>query len=116
MANRNRNAGNGFERLIVNELKELDYDVVTARAESRNMDNMKVDVFSPLGVKNTLPYYIQCKNSKSKPNYHKIIGEMPKDRIPIIIHRQTHKANNRFVTDGDYVILRKEDFYNLIKK
>ena len=114
--NRNRTAGHNLERDIVNEIKTLGYNVVTARAESRNMDNKKVDVFSPLGVDNSLPYYIQCKNSKSRPNYHDLITTMPQDRIPIVIHRQTHKANTRFVTDGDYVIMRKEDFYNLINK
>ena len=55
MANRNRTAGNNFERLIVNELKELGFDdVVTSRAESRNMDNRGVDIFG-----NNFPFYIQ---------------------------------------------------------
>jgi 3-methyladenine DNA glycosylase AlkC len=115
MSNRNRSAGHSYERTIVKELKELGFDVVTARSESRNMDNKKVDVFSPLGVDNSLPFYVQCKNSKSRPNYHKILNEMPDDRVPIILHRQTHKVNTKFVTDGDYVIMKKEDFYNLIK-
>lgn len=119
MSNRNRSAGHNFERSIVNELKEIGYDVVTARAESRNMDNLKVDIFSPLGrIHNNLrmlPYYVQCKNTKNRPDYHKLLNEMPNDRTPIVFHRQTHKANTRFVTDGDYVIMKKEDFYKLIK-
>ena len=112
----NRQAGNNYERKIVLELKELNFDVVTSRAESKTMDNKKVDIFSPLGVDNVLTFYIQCKNSKNKPDYHKIITEMPKDRTPVIFHKQTHKVNTTFVTDGEYVIMKKEAFYKLIKE
>lgn len=109
MNNRNRSAGNNFERTIVNELKEFGYNVKTSRAESRNMDALKVDIIGDF------PFHIQCKNSKNKPDYHTLLNEMPKDKCPIIFHRQTHKATSKFVTDGDYVILKKEDFYKLIK-
>lgn len=115
MSNRNRTAGNNFERLIVRELKLLNFDVVTSRSESRNMDNLGVDIFSPLGVKNIFPFYIQCKNSQNKPNYHELIKNMPNDRIPIILHRQTHKVNSKFITDGDYVIIKKQDFYSILQ-
>jgi len=115
MSNRNRTSGHNFERVIVKDMKELGFNVVTARSESRSMDNKQVDIFSPLGVENPLPFYIQCKNSKNKPKYQELLEDMPQDRIPVIFHRQTHKANSRFVTDGDYVIIRKKDFYKLIK-
>lgn len=115
MANRNRDYGNGYERVIVNELKCLGYDVVTARAESRNMDNKKVDVFSPLGCENNLPYYIQCKATINKPDYHNLIISMPQDRAPIVFHRQMKKAKKNNVKQGEYVIMRKEHFYELLK-
>ena len=61
----NRTAGNSYERLIVNELKELGFTgVVTSRAESRNMDAKKVDVFSVEGTNTPLPVNIQTKNTK----------------------------------------------------
>jgi hypothetical protein len=110
----NKNAGSSYERLIVNELKELGYDVVTSRAESRNMDNKKVDVFSPLGVENSFPYYVQCKISKNNPNYDEILKEMPKDRVPVIFHRKVSKATKNFMANGDYVILQKSDFYDIV--
>jgi len=104
----NRTAGNNFERIIVRELKELGYDVTTSRNESRKMDAMQVDIMGDI------PYHIQCKNSKNKPKYDKLLKEMPDDKVPVVFHRQTHKAGKNFVTDGDFVIMRKEDFYEIL--
>ena len=108
MSNRNRTQGHKFERDIVNELKEMGFDVSTSRNESRKMDAAKVDIVG------NVPFHIQCKNSTVKPNYHELLNEMPDDKIPVIFHRLTHKADVRFITDGDYVIIKKEDFYRLI--
>jgi len=115
MANRNRTAGHNLERDIVKELKELGFDVVTSRSESRSMDNKKVDIFSPLGVDNSLPYYIQTKCTVNIPNYCQLLTEMPKDRIPVVIHRKTEKKGVNFMAQGDFVTITKETFYNLIK-
>ena len=104
MANRNRTAGNSLERLIVRELKELGYlDVVTARAESRNMDNKGIDVFG-----DSLPFYVQCKLSKDRPNYHKLILDtkgLDNKKPLFVFHRLVEKANSSFVAKGDYVIM-----------
>lgn len=113
MPNRNRSQGNGYERVIVNELKELGYtDVVTSRAESRNMDNKGIDVFG-----NSLPWFIQCKLTKDRPNYHKLIldtKELDNTKPLLIFHRLVKKATTRFVAQGDYVIMEKSEFYKLI--
>jgi Holliday junction resolvase len=110
MANRNRNAGNGFERTIVKELKSMGYDVVTSRAESKNMDDKGVDILG------NIPYFIQCKNSKTNPNYVQLLEDMPKEKPGIIIHKKTKKANKNFIPVGEYVIMNKEIFYKLISK
>jgi Holliday junction resolvase len=105
-SNRNRTAGNNFERKVVNELKELGFeDVVTSRAESRNMDNAGVDIFGK-----DLPYHIQCKNSKTWQNLHELItsDKLPEDKPLVVFQRKTRKANTRFVTEGDYVSMSKE--------
>lgn len=112
MANRNRTAGNGFERTIVNELKLLGYkDISTTRAESRNLDNKGIDIMGEI------PFYVQCKYSQNNPNYVKLLKSplLPTDRPTIVIHRKCKKSNVRFVTEGDFVILTKEHFYNLLK-
>ena len=109
MANRNRTAGHNFERLIVQELKDLGFDVVTTRSESRNLDNKGVDIFGP-----EFHYYIQCKNSKSILDYHSLLKNQDLGKPLILFHRKTHKANKRFVADGDYVVMLKEEFYKLL--
>jgi len=117
-SSRNRVAGHNLERLIVKELKELGYDAVTARAESRNMDNRGIDIFSPPYCSNPLPVHIQCKNTVINPHYEDLLTSelLPDDKPTVVVHRKTKKANSRFVTQGDYIIMKKNDFYNLIKK
>jgi len=110
---RNRTAGHGFERCIINELKLLGFpEAVSARSESRNLDDKGVDIC------NVKPYNIQCKNTVLTPNYHELITNMPQDPevANIVIHRKTKKANTRFVTQDDYVLMRKADFYKILKK
>lgn len=48
--NTNRNRGNSYECVICKELRELGFDVVTSRSESKNLDNAKVDVFDKEGI------------------------------------------------------------------
>ena len=112
--NRNRTAGHNFERAIVIELKEIGYeDVVTSRAESRNMDNAGVDIFGK-----DFPYYIQCKNSKTYQKLHELITSelLPTDKPTIVFQRKTRKVTTKFVTEGDYVSMKKEVFYELLKQ
>jgi len=113
MANRNRTAGNNYERSIVNELKELGYDVVTARSESRNADNAGIDILGDF------PYYIQCKVKKDYPKLNELINndrpERFQDKPIVVFHKKVKKAKTRFVTEGEFVSMRKEDFYKLIK-
>jgi len=113
-ARNNRTAGNNYERFIVNELKArfpLFNKACTSRLESKSLDDQKVDIcFTP-------GFNFQCKNSKANLDYNEIINSMPvNENKNVIIHRKTKKVNTRFVTQGDYVILKKEDFYKLLEK
>ncbi len=108
---RNRTAGHNFERDIVNELKLHGFpEAVSARSESKNTDDLGIDIMGTPGLA------IQCKNMVITPNYHQLITEMPQEPsvANIVIHRKTKKANTKFVTQGDYVIMRKSDFYRLL--
>jgi hypothetical protein len=112
MSNRNRVAGHNYERQIVNELKSIGFeDVVTARAESRNMDDKGVDIFG-----SSLPFFVQCKNSQNYPKIHELLSSelVPKEKPLIVFHKKTKKHNTRFITQGEYIYLNKEVFYNLI--
>jgi Holliday junction resolvase len=108
----NRTAGHKYERDTVKKLKDLGYaDVVTSRAESRNMDNRGVDIFGP-----SMPFHVQCKNSVRDLKYHKLFknDKLPNDKPLVIFHKRTQKANKRFVKVGEYVIMEYETFKQFI--
>lgn len=116
--NRNRTAGHNYERIIIKDLKILGYtSVVTSRAESRNMDNAGVDIFDTKNGEKELPFHVQCKNTTQKVDYPKLLNSelLPKDKPTFIFHKKTKKVNTRFMPEGEYVIMKKEDFYKLIK-
>lgn len=109
MSNRNRTSGNTYELKIVHELKDMGYHVSTSRNESRTMDAKKVDIVGDF------PFHVQCKNTTTRPDYNTILNEMPDDKPNLIFHKLTAKANTKFITQGEFVIMKKETFYNLIK-
>lgn len=96
-----RNKGNTYERTICKELRDLGFEADTSRNESRKMDALKVDIIS-----NT-PYHIQCKAVERFGGYHDLIKQMPLDKTPVIFHKRNNK--------GTVVIMKKEDFYNILK-
>ena len=124
MANRNRTAGHAYERQVVRELKNMGFKtVITSRSESRNMDNAGVDIFDTEDEPQDenhyiLPIHIQCKNSKTNVNYHNLLTSelLPKDKETVIFHKKTEKVGNKFMPRGEYVIMTKELFYELLNK
>ena len=99
--NKNRDKGHRYERKIINELKEQGYKAVSSRSESRTMDDQGVDIITDY------PFHIQCKNTIRLPEPYKIFMKMPKDKPNVIFWTKNFKE--------DLVILRKDDFYKLIK-
>jgi hypothetical protein len=110
--------GSNLERKIVTEINELNlgYKVGTSRLYSRYMDNMDVDIVDTPESNKRFPYHIQCKSYTSPVKYRDIFSEFKlKDRPLIIIHEVTEKRGSRFFKCGDYVIMKKEDFYEILK-
>jgi hypothetical protein len=114
---RNRQAGHAYERQIIKELKKLGFpEAVSARSESRNLDDQGVDIC------NTPGFHFQCKNSKTNPNYVELLQTMPdnlygrKDlpHIPVIVHKKTKKSEKNFTPVGEFVMLKKSDFYRML--
>jgi Holliday junction resolvase len=77
-----REKGNAYERKLANELTELGFDVVTSRAESKNMDQNKVDLIDRSGK---LPLNIQVKRTKATPSYFTIRSESTVNPISFCI-------------------------------
>lgn len=113
----NRTAGNNYEREIVIEINDLGYKVGSARLHSRYYDNMKVDIVDVPPVENPFPLHIQCKTSANRVNYPKFFEEFTlKDKPFAVFHKFTKKAKKNFMAQGEYVILKKEDFYEILKR
>jgi len=110
----NRTAGNNYERQVVNELTKYGYQVATARAESRNADNAGIDIVGDF------PYHIQCKVYQNYPKLNELINndrpERFKDKAIIVFHKKVKKAKVKFITEDEFVSLRKDDFYEIMKK
>ena len=102
---RNATAGHNFEREIVNELKSMGYEAYTARYASRLADDRGIDVVTDF------PFKIQAKCSIKQPNFHLLLTERECDAV---FFRKQEKANTRFVTKGEYVVITKEAFYKLV--
>jgi|SRR6185369_14970601 len=117
---RNRTAGSNWERDLVQLFRSIGFPhVVTTRSESRSRDAQKIDLINKDEFKNgRLPYNVQAKNIKGHLKYAKVLGELPQDEgvINVILHKQTEKKNNRFVTVDKFAILRLEDFIDMAKR
>jgi hypothetical protein len=112
---RNKNRGKKYELKIIKELKELtgDNDLCSSRSESKKLDDMKIDIAD---TNNTLPCYIQCKATQATPNIHKICQEVGKtDKPLVIVWGKQEMRNSNQITVGEYCLMPKNFFYELIK-
>ena len=113
MPNNSRKRGIDYEVKIMNELKELGFNVGTTRNYSKAEDDNKVDIYS---IDNQLPIKIQIKKTQNTPQYFAIRSQStvdPKD-FCLIWNKQV-KKNKNFCSEGECVIMDKELFYDLIK-
>ncbi len=109
---RNKQRGNEYERRVCKELTDLGFECVTSRMESKSTDNNKVDV---IDKSKKLPCQIQLKRTTSTPQYFSIRKEttVPNEEFVIIWNKQ-RKVNDRFLSDGEVVLMDKNLFYKLI--
>lgn len=107
LGRKSRRKGNKWELEIVNSLKENGYPgCVSSRSESKRTDDAKVDI---VDTNHELPCYIQAKNTKTMPNYHKIEAECPLKDKPFVIAVKLEGKSPLAVIPLDF-------FYKLIRK
>lgn len=113
MSNRNRDAGHNYERQVLNKLQMLYTEkLVTARAESRNADAFGIDILG------TGPIQVQCKLQKTLPDltiFNKM-KEYCQEAINVIVWGRTKRAEKNMIKNGDYVIMKLNDFVDLIDR
>ncbi len=112
-----RRKGHGWERKICKELNELGYKVGSSRLLSRYMDNMLVDVCDYPDALVKFPFHIQAKSITGYVKYEDIFSEFQLEDKPLVIfHELTEKKGKIFKKKGEYVIMKKSDFYDIINK
>lgn len=103
-ANRNRSAGHRWELDIVKSLKDMGYEAVSSRQESRSMDARGIDIVSDY------PFLIQAKCMTNQPQFHKLLTETDAN---VVFFRKTEKKGTRFFAQGEYAVLPLDEFYKL---
>lgn len=110
-----KGVGNRYELKIVKELKELtgDQQLTTSRAESKSLDNAKIDIYDP---NNSLDFYVQCKATQNVPQIKKINDEVGKIDKPLAIFwNAREKRDVNIISVGEYVIIPKSLFYKYLE-
>jgi len=102
-----KNKGNTYERQLVNELKVVfnKTDIYTSRNASKLLDDQKVDIFNTPIINIQAKFY---KNYLSLNSISSILDSMPDDKINTVFHKANRKT--------ELIVLKKEDFYKLLKK
>lgn len=109
----NKNRGNEYERKIAKELKELGFNTVTSRSESKRTDDNKIDI---IDLDANLPCFIQLKRTIQTPNYLNIREESSVDNEKfVIIWSKQEKKEVNICSKGEIVLMDKKLFYELIK-
>jgi len=103
-SNRNRNAGLNYERQIARELREMGYEAITSRYESKRLDDAGVDLVT------NFPLKPQMKVSINQPNVHILLTETEAE---CVFFKKVEKVGGKFMPRGEYVMLKKQDFYDI---
>lgn len=105
---------NNYELKIIKELTQLGWaGLVSSRSESKSLDNDKIDIAETI---DKLPFYVQCKKTKNCPSIAEITKACPRKDRPLVIiwNKQINKEVN-MASDGEYVMMTKDFFYELIQ-
>lgn len=109
----NKRRGSEYERQIAKELREMGYDVRTAREQSKALDDQKVDL---VDMRGDLPFNAQLKRCIKYPNYIDIRKSCPlKDKEFVLFWNVQKPTESTFRSEGEIVILDKKFFYKLIE-
>lgn len=111
-AKKSKNKGHAYERQIINELTHFGFEgLKSARSESKNLDNDKIDIAD---VENVLSCYIQCKATKNTPSVVKINNECPRKDKPLAIFWKVQDTTKN--KQDEFVIIPKVYFYELFTR
>ena len=108
---KSRRKGHKYELDIIHELTNLGFKgLKSSRAESRNLDNAKIDIAE---TEDHLSCYIQCKATANTPNIEKIMDDCGYKDRPLAIFWKKQKSDN--TKYPEYVCIPKTYFYKLLQ-
>lgn len=98
-----RAKGAAYELQIIKKFKDLGWNCVSSRSESKRTDDAGVDLCY------TEPFQIQAKAVERLGNYHDILKGMPdkKGVFNLIFHKRNRK--------GSTVVMSEESFFELLE-
>jgi hypothetical protein len=99
-----RNAGNGFERRLAIELRDIYPNIKTARYASRETDDSGIDFV------NTGCVAIQAKRTKQRPNFKDVFAHMKTKLVKVIVWKNASIRGK----SGEYAVIPLEDFKKLL--
>lgn len=114
-----RTKGNNAERKFILEINNLGlgYKLMSSRLLSKFMDNNGVDLLDAPDALKRFPFHIQSKSYSTYPKYNDLFKDFKLvDKPLVIFHELTEKRNVNFFKVEDYVIMKKSDFYEILKK
>lgn len=110
-AKRSKQKGSKLELDVIHKLNEIGYNTVSSRSNSKNLDNMKIDVDD---LEGNLPCYLQMKATQTTPSYFKIREECPlKDKDFVIIWKRQDKNGGQ--SPGTIFMAPIEMLYDYLK-
>ncbi len=95
-----RAKGNQFEVKFCQLLVNKGFTAVTARSESKRLDDSGVDISTDC------PFNFQLKAHEKGIGTHKLLKSMPNDKPPVLVHKRNHQ--------GVVVSMYLEDFLKLL--
>ena len=97
-----KNKGSAFERFCAIWFRDRGWPgCATARYVSKEIDDQKVDLVR------TGPFNVQCKAVENLGSSHKVLEEMPTDKINLVFHKKNRQ--------GTVVSMTIEDFDKVLK-
>lgn len=110
-AKKSKSKGSSWEYEVVKSLREIGYEgCKTAKGESKNMDNNKIDI-----VDASLPVNIQCKHLANTPSYFTIRDQCTDKSKPFAVLWKK-SAEEGSISPGAIAMIPVEFFYELLKE
>ena len=109
-AKKSKNKGAFFEVEVVKALNDMGYETCRAAAESKSLDNMKIDIAD---LKGDLEIAIQCKNTQNLPNYFKLRESCPDPRPFCLLWKKVAEVGS--ISEGSVAVIDLNFFYKLLE-